>query len=71
MQVPLIGGTATVASGRDLTAASILGVYLQTPGGTPGVVSASFVAGPNGNVTVTSSSALDTGTYAVVFASAV
>lgn len=75
--VALSSGTATAASGYDLTNATLVDVRLLSPSGATGQPVTSFVAGPNGNVTVTSygpTAAVvtsDHSTYACVFVGAV
>lgn len=76
LDVALTGGTAVLASGKDLTFATLIGVFLKTPTTATGIVTATFVAGANGNVTVTSytlaaaQTATDASTYTVVFTGA-
>jgi hypothetical protein len=77
VDVTLSGGTATVASGHNLTNATLVDVRLSTPNGATGQPVATFVAGPNGNVTVTSYGPTatqvtgDNSTYACIFVGAV
>lgn len=77
LNVTLTSGTAIVASGKNLTNATVIGVYLKTATTAVGVPTVTFVAGANGNVTVTSKSpsaatlTTDASTYTVVFAGAV
>lgn len=77
LNVTLTSGTATVASGKDLTNAKVVSVYLTAATTAVGVPEVTFVAGADGNVTVTSKSPLaatlttDASTYTVVFAGAV
>ena len=76
LAVPLTGGTSTVASGKNLTRATLVGVYLTTPTTAVGVPVVTFVAAANGNVTVTSYGpaatqlGTDASTYTCVFAGA-
>jgi hypothetical protein len=70
------GGPTTVASGKNLSRATLAGVYLVTPTTAVGVPQVTFVPGMNGNVTVesfgpgASKLATDASTYACVFAGA-
>lgn len=76
LAVTLASGTATVASGKNLTRATLLGCTLTTPNTAVGTPVATFVAGANGNVTVTSKTAAgatattDASTYTCLFAGA-
>jgi hypothetical protein len=76
LNVTLTSGTKTVASGKNLTNATLVGVYLNTATTAVGVPLVTFVAGANGNVTVTSYSpsaavlTTDASTYTCVFAGA-
>lgn len=77
LDVTLTGGTATVASGKDLTNAKAISIRLITPTTATGSPIVTFVAGANGNVTVTSYTAgavqvsLDASKYRVEFVGAV
>lgn len=77
LDVTLTGGTATLASGKDLTNAVVISVRLKTATTATGDPVVTFVAGANGNVTVTSytagaiQAATDASKYTVVFAGAV
>lgn len=77
LDLTLSGGTVTAASGKDLTNAKVVAIYLVTPTTATGEPVVTFVAGANGNVTLTSYTAgavqvsLDASKYRVVFAGAV
>lgn len=77
LDVTLTAGTKTIASGKDLTNATLLSVRLKTATTAVGSPEATFVAGPNGNVTVASITAAgatattDASTYTVTFSGAI
>lgn len=75
--ITMTGGTKTIASGKDLTHAQLISIRLKTQNTAVGSPVGSFVAGPNGNVTVTTYTAAaaqantDASTYTCVFMGAV
>lgn len=77
LDLTLVAGTKTLASGKDLTNATLLSCTLKTPNTACGAPVVTFVAGANGNVTVTSktdaaaTATTDVSTYTCVFAGAV
>lgn len=76
LDLTLVGGTKVTASGKDLTNATLVGVKLKTPTTGVGYPVCTFVAGSNGNVTVTSytagsQDATDIRTYTATFIGAV
>lgn len=76
VDVTLIGGAKTVASGLNLTKAKLVSVQLKTPNTATGQPATTFVAAANGNITMTSYGPTgaqvggDASTYTVTFAGA-
>jgi hypothetical protein len=77
LDLTLILGTKTLASGKDLTNATLVSVRLKTALTAVGQPTATFVAGANGAVTVTSKApdattlTTDVSTYTCLFVGAV